>query len=77
MSKGRNIEPGELIIIKKEYFKPEYQELYHRVYEAVGGFGLSYHGIGNAVFCKELFVDETYRYEKYMISWEEMENLYE
>jgi hypothetical protein len=46
---GRDIQPGERLVIKKERMLPKYQELHHRIFVAEDGFGLHAENSGRKI----------------------------
>lgn len=84
----RKLEDGEtyekkFVVIKPDWFKPEYRDAKYQLFYAVGGFGCDPSKIGNAVFGADF--EECYRQERYNImgvakeeaiqTWEKMYNL--
>ncbi len=66
----RSLEAGEtyenkFVIIKPDFFKPEYRTAEFQLFYAVGGFGCDPSKMGNAVFGAD--VGESYRQERYNI----------
>ena len=61
-----NIE-GKLVVIKPDFFKPEFREAKYQLVLAAGGFGCDASKMGNAVFVEEVHTDnpEHYRQERY------------
>jgi len=68
---GREIKKGEKVVLKRELFKPEFQDLATRTVVVTGGFGMRPHTSGTALYVKfsdgeesrfegdEISVDET------------------
>lgn len=62
---GDHIE-GKLVVIKPEFFKPEFREAKYQLVLATGGFGCDASKMGNAVFVTECCENpEIYRQERY------------
>ena len=61
-----NIE-GKLVVIKPDFFKPEFREAKYQIVLATGGFGCDASKMGNAVYVEEIHTDnpERYRQERY------------
>lgn len=72
-SLNREIEKGEIVVLKKEIFKPEYQDLENRLFEAQAGFGMSSVTSGTALFGKFISDGEECRFEGYDIDPKETE----
>ena len=54
---------GKFVIIKPEWFKPEYRSAEYQLFYATGGFGCDPNKMGNAVFgadCTEMYRQERY-----------------
>lgn len=66
-SLDRDIEEGEVVVIAAKYMKPEYKELKHRLFVAIGGFGMNGDTMGNAVFGHTLGETDNFRIEGYML----------
>lgn len=74
---GRDIESGEIVVLTKDAFKKEYQDLSYRLFVCNGGFGMQGHTMGNAVFGEFLSDGEQCRYEGYDIDKKETEKFRE
>lgn len=66
----RQLNEGEtyqdkFVIIKPEFFKPEFREAKYQLFYAKGGFGCDPCKMGNAVFGSDF--EEHYRQERYNI----------
>lgn len=70
-SLGRNIQKGEVVIIKKDILKPAFQA--DRRFEVLGGFGMNSFTTGRALFGKFLVDGEETRMSGYDIDKEETE----
>jgi hypothetical protein len=51
-----NIE-GKLVVIKPDFFKPEFRDAKYQIVLATGGFGCDASKIGNAVYVEEVHTD--------------------
>ena len=73
---SNNIE-GKLVVVKPEYFKPEFREAKYQIVLATGGFGCDASKMGNAVFVEEVHTDnpEHYRQERYNLIGEPTEEI--
>lgn len=71
-----NIE-GKLVVIKPDFFKPEFREAKYQIVLAAGGFGCDASKMGNAVFVEEVHTDnpEHYRQERYNLIGEPTEEI--
>lgn len=71
-----NIE-GKLVVIKPDFFKPEFREAKYQLVIATGGFGCDASKIGNAVYVEEVHTDnpEHYRQERYNLIGEPTEEI--
>ena len=71
-----NIE-GRLVVIKPDFFKPEFREAKYQIVLATGGFGCEAGKLGNAVFVEEVHTDnpEHYRQERYNLIGEPTEEI--
>jgi hypothetical protein len=72
-SLDRDIEEGEIVVLEKEYFKPQYHDLKYRIVKVMGGFGANGFTMGKALFVEFLCDGEKTRMEGYMISPKETE----
>lgn len=74
---------GKFVIIREDWFKPEFRCAKYQLFYAVGGFGCDPSKLGNAVFGADC--EESYRQERYNIlgvateeaitSWERTYNM--
>ena len=72
---SNNIE-GKLVVVKPEYFKPEFREAKYQIVLATGGFGCDASKMGNAVFVTECCENpEEYRQERYNLIGEPTEEI--
>lgn len=71
-----NIE-GKLVVIKPDFFNPEFREAKYQIVLAAGGFGCDASKMGNAVFVEEVHTDnpEHYRQERYNLIGEPTEEI--
>lgn len=71
-----NIE-GKLVVIKPDFFKPEFREAKYQIVLALGGFGCDASKTGNAVYVEEVHADnpEHYRQERYNLIGEPTEEI--
>ena len=71
-----NIE-GKLVVIKPDFFKPEFRDAKYQIVLATGGFGCEAGKLGNAVFVEEVHTDnpEHYRQERYNLIGEPTEEI--
>lgn len=70
-----NIE-GKLVVIKPDFFKPEFREAKYQIVLATGGFGCDENRMGSAVFVTECCENpESYRQERYNLMGEPTEEL--
>lgn len=59
-----NVE-GKLVVIKPDFFKPEFRDAKYQLVLATGGHGCKASGMGNAVFVTECYENpEHYRQER-------------
>lgn len=70
-SMGRSVKKGEVVILKKDIFKPEFQA--DRRAEVLGGFGMNNFTSGTALFVRFLVDGEETRMSGYDIDKEETE----
>lgn len=69
---------GKLVVVKPEYFKPEFREAKYQIVLATGGFGCDASKMGNAVFVIECCKSpEHYRQERYNLMGEPTEKMIE
>lgn len=67
---------GKLVVIKPEFFKPEFREAKYQLVLATGGFGCDAGKLGNAVFVTECCDNhEHYRQERYNLIGEPTEEM--
>nr|DAH71496.1 MAG TPA: hypothetical protein [Caudoviricetes sp.] len=72
-----NIE-GKLVVIKPDFFKPEFRDAKYQIVLATGGFGCDADKFGTAVFVIECCKDpEEYRQERYNLIGEPTEEMIE
>lgn len=70
-----NIE-GKLVVIKPDFFKPEFRDAKYQIVLARGGFGCDASKMGNAVFVTECCENpEDYRQERYNLIGEPTEKI--
>ena len=71
-----NIE-GKLVVIKPDFFKPEFREAKYQIVLALSGFGFDASKMGNAVYVEEVHTDspEHYRQERYNLIGEPTEEI--
>ena len=71
---GDNIE-GKLVVIKPDFFKPEFREAKYQIVLALSGCDAS--KMGNAVYVEEVHTDspEHYRQERYNLIGEPTEEI--
>ena len=55
---------GQVIAVKARTLAPEYRVASHQLYIATGGFGCSPNARGRAVFCKNIYNDESVRFDR-------------
>ena len=56
---------GRYVILKEEFFKPEFRDEKYQIVLCTGGFGCDPTKLGNAIFVRELNSEpETYRLER-------------
>ena len=56
---------GRVVILKEEFFKPEYRDEKYQLVMCKGGFGCDPNKMGNAIFVQELnSAPESYRIER-------------
>lgn len=58
---------GKVVVLSKDYLKPEWHDLKKRLFKVAGGFGASPHTIGGAIFGEFLFDGEKCRMEGYQV----------
>lgn len=58
---------GKMVILDKQYLKPEYHDIKYRVFEVLGGFGTKPHAIGTALSGRFLCDGEYARMEGYQV----------
>lgn len=68
---------GKLVVIKSDYFKPEYRDAKYQIVLATGGFGCDANKMGNAVLVVEVHNNnpECYRQERYNLIGEPTEEI--
>lgn len=68
---------GKLVVIKPEYFKPEFREAKYQIVLATGGFGCNAGKLGAAVYVMEVHRDmpEKYRQERCCLIGEPTEEI--
>lgn len=68
---------GKLVVIKPDFFKPEFKDAKYQIVFATGGFGCDANKMGNAVFVEEVHTDnpEHYRQERYNLIGEPTEEI--
>lgn len=68
---------GKLVVIKPDFFKPEFREAKYQLVIATGGFGCDASKMGNAVYVEEVHTDnpEHYRQERYNLIGEPTEEM--
>ena len=68
---------GRLVVIKPDFFKPEFRDAKYQIVLATGGFGCEAGKLGNAVFVEEVHTDnpEHYRQERYNLIGEPTEEI--
>ena len=66
-SLNRNLEEGDIVIIKKDHFKPEFHNREQRRFRVLGGFGMNSFTSGTALFGEFLHDGEKCRMEGYDI----------
>ena len=67
---------GKLVVIKPEFFKPQFREAKYQLVLATGGFGCDAGKLGNAVFVVECCENpEHYRQERYNLIGEPTEEM--
>jgi hypothetical protein len=57
----RDIEKGEIVVLNKDLFKPQYHELRFRLFEVESGFGMSSFTAGGAIYGKSVCDGEEFR----------------
>jgi hypothetical protein len=55
---------GQVIAVKARTLAPEYRVASYQLYIATGGFGCSPNARGRAVFCKNIYNDESVRFDR-------------
>lgn len=68
---NRNIERDEIVVLKKELFKEEYQSLNERLVKVKDGFGMKSFTSGTAIYVEFLSDGEKCRYEGFDIDKDE------
>lgn len=72
---SNNIE-GKLVVIKPEWFSPEFRDAKYQIVLACGGFGCDGNKMGNAVYVTECCENpESYRQERYNLMGEPTEEM--
>lgn len=72
-----NIE-GKLVVIKPDFFKPEFRDAKYQIVLATGGFGCDADKFGTAVFVTECCENpEEYRQERYNLIGEPTKEMIE
>ena len=72
---SNNIE-GKLVVIKPDFFKPEFRDAKYQIVLACSGFGCDVGKLGNAVFVVECCENpEHYRQERYNLIGEPTEEM--
>lgn len=68
---------GKLVVIKPDFFKPEFREAKYQIVLALSGFGCDAGNLGNAVYVEEVHTDnpEHYRQERYNLIGEPTEEI--
>ena len=67
---------GKLVVIKPEFFKPQFREAKYQLVLATGGFGCDADKLGTAVFVVECCENpEHYRQERYNLIGEPTEEM--
>ena len=67
---------GKLVVIKPEFFKPQFRETKYQLVLATGGFGCDADKLGTAVFVIECCENpEHYRQERYNLIGEPTEEM--
>ena len=67
---------GKLVVIKPEFFKPQFREAKYQLVLATGGFGCDADKLGTAVFVVECCENpEHYRQERYNLIGEPTEEI--
>ena len=68
---------GKLVVVKADYFKPEWRDAKYQLLLATGGFGCDAGKLGSAVFVEEMHKDnpEHYRVERYDLIGEPTEKM--
>ncbi len=59
----REIKKGEIVVLRKDTFKPEYHDITSRLFRIDGGFGMSDETSGSACFGEFVSDGERCRYE--------------
>jgi hypothetical protein len=67
----RLITKDEIVVLKKNLFKPEFQELKYRLFLVRGGFGMRPESMGSAIYGTFISDGEECRYEGHDIDAEE------
>lgn len=68
---------GKLVVIKPDFFKPEFREAKYQLVLATGGFGCDASKLGSAVYVEEVHTDNPWhcRQERYDLIGEPTEEL--
>ena len=67
---------GKLVVIRPEFFKPQFREAKYQLVLATGGFGCDASSLGNAVMVTEWCENpERYRQERYNLIGEPTEEM--
>lgn len=67
---------GKLVVIKPDFFKPEFRDAKYQLVLATGGHGCDVSGMGNSVFVTECCENpEHYRQERYNLIGEPTEEM--
>lgn len=67
---------GKLVVIKPDFFKPEFREAKYQIVLATGGFGCDASKMGNVVYVTECCQNpENYRQERYNLIGEPTEEM--
>ena len=67
---------GKLVVIRPEFFKPQFREAKYQLVLATGGFGCDASSLGNAVMVTECCENpERYRQERYNLIGEPTEEM--
>lgn len=71
----RHIEKGEILVLDKNLFLPEYRDLKFRIVTALDGFGMESFTIGTALYVRFESDGEETRWDGFNISVEETNQL--